>query len=59
MNKQTKRGKSKQWGYGGESSLHLSNDCFITCSSDMSIFIWKHFGDRWSFSYIDVVKCFE
>lgn len=25
----------------------------------MSIFVWRHFGDRWSFSYIDVVKCFD
>lgn len=25
----------------------------------MSVFLWRHFGDRWSFSYIDVVKCFD
>jgi hypothetical protein len=25
----------------------------------MSLFVWKHFGDRWSFSYIDVIKCFD
>ena len=23
------------------------------------MFVWRHFGDRWSFSYIDVVKCFD
>jgi hypothetical protein len=34
-------------------------DSFITCSNDMSVFVWRHFGDRWSFSYIDVVKCFD
>lgn len=25
----------------------------------MSIYVWKHFGDRWSFSFIDVTKCFD
>jgi hypothetical protein len=25
----------------------------------MSIFVWRHFGDRFSFSYIDVIKCFD
>lgn len=25
----------------------------------MSIFLWRHFGDRWTFSFIDVVKCFD
>jgi hypothetical protein len=25
----------------------------------MSVFFWRHFGDRWSFSYIDVAKCFD
>jgi hypothetical protein len=25
----------------------------------MSLFIWRHFGDRWQFSYIDVIKCFD
>ena len=25
----------------------------------MSVFVWRHFGDRWSFSYIDIVKCFD
>jgi hypothetical protein len=34
-------------------------DTFITCAEDMSVFVWRHFGDRWSFSYIDVVKCFD
>jgi hypothetical protein len=43
-------------------SIHDSSqpvDTFITCAEDMSIFVWRHFGDRWSFSYIDVVKCFD
>ena len=34
-------------------------DTFITCADDMSVFVWRHFGDRWAFSYIDVVKCFD
>ena len=25
----------------------------------MSVFVWRHFGDRWSFSFIDVIKCFD
>jgi len=25
----------------------------------MSVFFWRLFGDRWSFSFIDVVKCFD
>ncbi|CDW81046.1 UNKNOWN [Stylonychia lemnae] len=47
--------------YGENLSLHQqANASFVTCSQDMSIFVWKHFGDRWSFSYIDVVKgCFD
>lgn len=57
MMKQSKKKKnvySDVW-----SVVHATNDCFVTCSHDMSIFVWKHFGDRWSFSYIDVVKCFD
>lgn len=41
------------------SSRMAQSESFVTCGSDMSVFIWKHFGDRWSFSYIDVVKCFD
>jgi len=31
----------------------------VTCSHDLSIHIWRHYGDRWAFSYIDVAKCFD
>jgi len=31
----------------------------VTCSADLSVYVWRHFGDRWSFSYIDVAKCFD
>lgn len=34
-------------------------ETFITSADDMSLFIWRHFGDRWQFSYIDVIKCFD
>jgi hypothetical protein len=56
MNKPNKRSRHIVDG-----NMQISNaaDTFVTCSHDMSIFIWKHFGDRWSFSFIDVVKCFD
>ena len=41
---------------GGEAN---QSDAFITCADDMSVFVWRHFGDRFSFSYIDVIKCFD
>lgn len=55
LHKSTKRAK----GFIGDASWNNSGDTFITCSHDMSIFIWKHFGDRWTYSFIDVVKCFD
>ena len=27
--------------------IHQANECFATCSSDLSVYIWRHFGDRW------------
>jgi hypothetical protein len=49
-------GEFKQDQY---SLLSQSNECFISVSSDLSVFIWRHFGDRWQHSYIDVAKCFD
>ena len=59
-----------QWigsGMQGKSNLvsdqyqlvHQANECFVTCSSDLSIYLWRHFGDRWQYNYIDVAKCFD
>ena len=31
----------------------------MTCSTDLSVFVWRHHGDRWQFNYIDVAKCFD
>lgn len=31
----------------------------MTCSADLSVYIWRHLGDRWQFSYIDISKCFD
>jgi len=39
--------------------IHQSNECFATCSSDLSVYVWRHFGDRWQTQYIDVTKCFD
>ena len=43
----------------GSLSDQSQADAFITCADDMSVFVWRHFGDRFSFSYIDVIKCFD
>lgn len=32
---------------------------FITCAHDLSVHLWRHYGDRWAFSYIDVAKSFD
>lgn len=32
---------------------------FVTCSADLSVFVWRRFGDRWQSNYIDVAKCFD
>jgi len=42
-----------------DNSVHSADSSFVTCSGDMSVDVWRHFGDRWSFSYIDVAKCFD
>ena len=39
--------------------VEQSNECFASCSSDLSVFIWRHFGNRWQQTYIDVAKCFN
>lgn len=39
--------------------IHQSAECFATASSDLSVYIWRHFGDRWQCQYIDIAKCFE
>jgi len=39
--------------------MQVADDRFLTCAHDLSVFVWKHFGDRWSFSYIDIAKCFD
>ena len=31
----------------------------MTVSHDLSIHVWRHYGDRWAFSYIDLAKCFD
>lgn len=36
-----------------------ATESFATCSSDLSVWIWSHFGDRWTHQYIDVAKCFN
>jgi hypothetical protein len=41
------------------SLVYQSNECFITVGSDLSVFVWRHYGDRWQFSYIDVTKSFD
>lgn len=57
INKSGKR--SKQVMSEGWNNSEGNVDSFVTCSHDMGVFLWKHFGDRWSFSFIDVVKCFD
>ena len=32
---------------------------FVTTSYDLSVNIWKHFGDRWNFSYIDIANTLD
>jgi WD40 repeat protein len=31
----------------------------VTCSHDLSVHLWRHYGDRWAFSYIDIAKSFD
>ena len=44
-------------GQGGAQATH--DQQFVTCSHDLSIHLWRHYGDRWAFSYIDVAKSFD
>ena len=39
--------------------IHQSAECFATAAADLSVYVWRHFGDRWQCQYIDVAKCFE
>jgi len=39
--------------------IHQANECFATCSADLSVYVWRHFGDRWNMQYIDITKCFD
>lgn len=32
---------------------------FLSCSHDLSVHLWRHYGDRWAFSYVDVAKSFD
>lgn len=32
---------------------------FVTCSQDMSVFLWQHSGDRWSFTYFDIPQLID
>ena len=41
------------------SGLQWVGKDLITSSADLSVFLWKQFGDRWKFNYIDVAKCFD
>lgn len=38
---------------------YTADQQFVSCSHDLSVHFWKHYGDRWAFSYIDVAKCFD
>ena len=44
-------------GQGGAQATH--DQQFVTCAHDLSIHLWRHYGDRWAFSYIDVAKSFD
>jgi hypothetical protein len=39
--------------------VEQSHESFATCGSDLGVFIWRHAGDRWQQTYIDVAKCFN
>ena len=39
--------------------LEQASESFASCSEDLSVYIWQHFGDRWQSSYIDITKCFD
>jgi len=31
----------------------------VTCSADLSVYVWRHYGDRWQSNFIDVAKCYD
>lgn len=39
--------------------IHQASECFATCGADLSVYIWRHFGDRWQAQYIDIAKCID
>lgn len=43
----------------GVSNQKASDMQFLTCSHDLSVHLWRHYGDRWAFSYVDVAKSFD
>ena len=44
----------------GMSNQQTGHDLqFVTSSHDLSIHLWRHYGDRWAFSYIDIAKSFD
>ena len=42
-----------------QASRNNDQQCFVTCSNDLSVYFWRHYGDRWQFTYIDVAKCYD
>ena len=51
---------SNEGSYAGQANSQGTQDQqFVTCSHDLSIHLWRHYGDRWAFSYIDVAKSFD
>ena len=44
-------------GFNGPVATHTQQ--FVTCAHDLSIHVWRHYGDRWACSYIDVAKSFD
>ncbi len=54
-----KVGKKKPSYFTELQGVHTADETFVTAAQDMAVYVWKHFGDRWSFSFIDVAKCFD
>jgi len=43
----------------GGSQINNHELQFVTCAHDLSVHLWRHYGDRWAFSYIDIAKSFD
>jgi len=39
--------------------LPNNTSTFLTCSKDMSIYYWKHSGDRWTFTFFDLPRLID